>query len=155
MIAKQIGFLGFDGVIASHLTGPADAFALASLSDGFGNRIPCYEVFTVSLTSEPFRAESGMSFIAQKNLRNAPAARHHRHSGRQRPATAGDECSDRRLDFETRTAHTQDCLHLLWHLRARTYWIIGWTRSDNTLALCQRHRAAISKATRRSQKALY
>lgn len=72
MTAKQIGFLGFDGVIASHLTGPADAFALAALSDGFGNRIPCYEVCTISLTGEPFRAESGMSFIAQKNLRNAP-----------------------------------------------------------------------------------
>lgn len=72
MITKQIGFLGFDGVIASHLTGPADAFALAALSDGFGNRIPCYEVCTIGLTSEPFRAESGMSFIAQKNLRNAP-----------------------------------------------------------------------------------
>ena len=72
MIAKQIGFLGFDGVIASHLTGAADAFALAALSDGFGNRIPCYEVCTIGLTAEPFRAESGMRFIAQKNLRNAP-----------------------------------------------------------------------------------
>jgi transcriptional regulator GlxA family with amidase domain len=69
---KRIGLLGFDGVTASHLTGAADAFAAATLSDGFGNRIPCYEVCTIGLGSEPFRGESGMVFRAQKTLRTAP-----------------------------------------------------------------------------------
>lgn len=69
---KRIGLLGFDGVTASHLTGAADAFAVAALSDGFGSRIPCYEVYTIGLTSKPFRGESGMTFHAQKTLRTAP-----------------------------------------------------------------------------------
>ena len=72
MTPKHIGFLGFDRVTASHLTAPADAFALAALSDGFGNRIPCYYVFTIGLTADPFEAESGMVFLTQKTLRNAP-----------------------------------------------------------------------------------
>jgi transcriptional regulator GlxA family with amidase domain len=72
MTPKHIGFLGFDRVTASHLTAPADAFALAALSDGFGNRIPCYHVFTIGLTADPFEAESGMVFLTQKTLRNAP-----------------------------------------------------------------------------------
>jgi len=69
---KRIGFLGFDGVTASHLTAPADAFAAAVLSDGFGNRIPCYEVHTISINREAFHAESGVIFRAQNSFRNAP-----------------------------------------------------------------------------------
>jgi len=72
MTPKRIGFLGFQNITASHLTGPADAFAAAALSDGFGNRIPCYEVCTIGLSCEPFRAESGMIFQTQKTLRSAP-----------------------------------------------------------------------------------
>ena len=47
MSPKRIGFVGFDHVTASHLTGPAEAFAAAALDDGFGNRIACYEVCTI------------------------------------------------------------------------------------------------------------
>jgi transcriptional regulator GlxA family with amidase domain len=72
MTPKRIGLLGFDGVTASHLTGAADAFAAAALSDGFGSCIPCYEVWTIGLTAERFQAESGMIFHAQKSLRTAP-----------------------------------------------------------------------------------
>jgi hypothetical protein len=42
MRPKEVGIIGFDGVIGSHLTGPADAFTAAVLRDGFGGRIPCY-----------------------------------------------------------------------------------------------------------------
>jgi transcriptional regulator GlxA family with amidase domain len=72
MSPKRVGFVGFDRVTASHLTGPADAFAAAALDDGFGNRIACYEVCTIALNGEPFRSESGMVFQAQFTLRNAP-----------------------------------------------------------------------------------
>lgn len=72
MSPKRIGFVGFDRVTASHLTGPADAFAAAALDDGFGNRIACYEVCTIGLNREPFHSESGMTFQPQFTLRTAP-----------------------------------------------------------------------------------
>ena len=72
MSPKRVGFVGFDGVTASHLTGPADAFAAAALDDGFGNRIACYEVCTIGLNREPFHSESGMTFQPQYTLRTAP-----------------------------------------------------------------------------------
>lgn len=72
MTPKRIGFLGFNHVIASHLTGPADAFTAAALDDGFGNRLPCYEVCTIGLNADPFSSESGMIFQTQKTLRTAP-----------------------------------------------------------------------------------
>jgi hypothetical protein len=34
MVPKKIGFLGFDGVTASHLVSTADTFAAAALDDG-------------------------------------------------------------------------------------------------------------------------
>jgi transcriptional regulator GlxA family with amidase domain len=72
MTPKQIGILGFDGVVGSHLTGPTDAFAMATLDDGFGNHIACYEVWTIGVRPGPFRSESGMVFHPQRTLRTAP-----------------------------------------------------------------------------------
>jgi len=72
MIPKRIGFLGFDGVTASHLVSPADTFAAAALDDGYGNRIPCYHICTIGLISGYFRAESGIIFEAEETLRTAP-----------------------------------------------------------------------------------
>jgi transcriptional regulator GlxA family with amidase domain len=72
MNPKRIGFVGFDHVTASHLTGPADAFAAAALDDGFGNRIACYEVCTIGLNREAFHAESGMTFQPDFALQDAP-----------------------------------------------------------------------------------
>ncbi len=72
MSPKTIGIIGFDGVTASHLTGPADAFAIAALEDGFGGRIPCYQVWTIGLTAHSFMAESGAIFQPHKTLENAP-----------------------------------------------------------------------------------
>ena len=73
MLPKRIGFLGFDGVTACHLVGPADTFAAAALDDGYGNRISCYHIYTIGLTPEPFRAESGMIFRPDETLQTAPA----------------------------------------------------------------------------------
>ncbi len=72
MSPKTIGIIGFDGVIASHLSGPADAFTVAALEDGFGGRIPCYNVRTIGLTIKSFAAESGMIFHPQHSLATAP-----------------------------------------------------------------------------------
>ncbi len=70
---KQIGLVGFENVTASHLAGPGDAFAAAALDNGYGSRIPLYEVWTVGVTGAAFAAESGTIFKPQKTLRNAPA----------------------------------------------------------------------------------
>ena len=70
---KRIGILGFDGVTASHVAASADAFTAAALDNGYGGRIPCYEVYTVGLISAPFQTESGTIFKPQKTIRTAPA----------------------------------------------------------------------------------
>jgi len=72
MLSKRIGFLGFDGVTACDLVGPADTFASAALDAGYGNRILCYQICTIGLTSGSFRAESGLLFKAQETLQTAP-----------------------------------------------------------------------------------
>ncbi len=68
----RIGLVGFDGVTALHLVGPADAFVAAALDDGYGNRIPCYEVHTIGVFSDRFRAEGGLMFEARATLSAAP-----------------------------------------------------------------------------------
>ncbi len=72
MSPKTVGIVGFDGATASHLTGPADAFTVAALEDGFGGRIPCYQVWTIGLTPEPFVTESGFVIHPQRTLATAP-----------------------------------------------------------------------------------
>src|SRR5437588_7392326 len=69
---KSVGIVGFDQVTALHLVAPADAFAAAALDDGYGNRIPCYEVHTIGVTSDRFRTETGFLFQAQHTLNAAP-----------------------------------------------------------------------------------
>ena len=69
---KRIGIIGFDNVTALHLVAPSDAFAAAALDDGYGNRIPCYEVCTIGVTSDRFRTEGGLSLAAKTTLSSAP-----------------------------------------------------------------------------------
>lgn len=71
MSPKRIGILGFEGVIASHLTGPADAFTAAALDNGYGGRIRCYDIRIIGLTLQPFRAESGMMLMPDEATRSA------------------------------------------------------------------------------------
>jgi transcriptional regulator GlxA family with amidase domain len=68
MNPKLIGFLGFEGVAASELTRAADLLAAATLDGGYGNRISCYYVCTIGLTSERFRAESEVAFWPDSTL---------------------------------------------------------------------------------------
>jgi transcriptional regulator GlxA family with amidase domain len=69
---KRIGLIGFDNVTALHLIAPSDAFTAAALDDGYGNRIPCYEICTVGVFSDRFRTEGGLSLTAQATLSSAP-----------------------------------------------------------------------------------
>jgi transcriptional regulator GlxA family with amidase domain len=68
MNPKRIGFLGFDGVAASELTRAADVLAAASLDGGYGNRIACYQINMIGLSSECFHAESGIAFWPDSTL---------------------------------------------------------------------------------------
>jgi transcriptional regulator GlxA family with amidase domain len=68
MTPKRIGFVGFDGVTASHLVGPADTFSAAALDDGYSNRIPCYQIQVIGLSPACCRAESGMIFTPEETL---------------------------------------------------------------------------------------
>jgi transcriptional regulator GlxA family with amidase domain len=70
MQPKRVGIIGFDQVTALHLVGPAEAFCAAALDNGYGGRIPCYEVCTVGVGSDRFQAESGFEFQAQASLSN-------------------------------------------------------------------------------------
>ncbi len=72
MIPKRIGLIGFERVTALHLVGPAEAFGAAALDDGYGGRIPCYEVCTIGVPNDHFRAESGIEFQAQSTFADAP-----------------------------------------------------------------------------------
>jgi transcriptional regulator GlxA family with amidase domain len=73
MIPKRIGFIGFDGVVAIDLAGPADAFTYAEIPAGQNGPRRCYEVVTIGLSNRPFVAESGLVFIPQKSFKNAPS----------------------------------------------------------------------------------
>jgi transcriptional regulator GlxA family with amidase domain len=72
MIPKRIGFIGFDGVVAIDLAGPAEAFACAEIPGGQNATRRCYEIVTIGLSNRPFVAESGLVFIPQKTFKNAP-----------------------------------------------------------------------------------
>lgn len=68
MDPKRIGLIGFDRVTALHLIAPAEAFCAATLDDGYGGRIPCYDVCTIGVHADRFRTESGLTFQAQTTL---------------------------------------------------------------------------------------
>ena len=69
---KSVGLIGFEQVTALHFVAPADTFTAAALDDGYGNRIPCYEVHTIGVISDRFRTETGLLFQAQHTLNAAP-----------------------------------------------------------------------------------
>ena len=71
MRTKRIGFVGFDGVVAIDITGPADAFAVAN--DAESDPKPSYEVLVVAASSKPFVSESGLVFKPHRTFKNAPS----------------------------------------------------------------------------------
>lgn len=73
MEPKRVGILAADGFACLHLTAPVEAFLAASLDDGYGGRIACYQVCTIGLRDGPVRTESGMLFTPEETLKTAPA----------------------------------------------------------------------------------
>ncbi len=72
MRPKEVGLLGYNRVVASHLTLITDVLKAAFLEDGFGGRLPCYRVRTIGLTREPFMTDSGLLISPQETLAAAP-----------------------------------------------------------------------------------
>jgi transcriptional regulator GlxA family with amidase domain len=72
MKKRRIGLIGYDGVMALDLAGPADAFASVTEDAGEGKQTPGYEVLTIGLTRAPFIAESGLLFKPHTTLLDAP-----------------------------------------------------------------------------------
>jgi transcriptional regulator GlxA family with amidase domain len=73
MAPKRIGLIGFDGVVAIDLTGPAEAFSSAGSREGRSDPKSWYEVVTIGLSNRAFVADSGIVFKPQKTFKNAPA----------------------------------------------------------------------------------
>jgi transcriptional regulator GlxA family with amidase domain len=73
MTPKRIGFIGFDGVVALDLAGPAEAFACAEIREERRNPERCYEVLTIAISNRPFISESGVMFKPHKTFKNAPS----------------------------------------------------------------------------------
>ncbi len=69
MPAIRIGFLGFDGVTALDLVGPAEVFSTA-VPDGVP-KAP-YELVTIGVAARPFSSNSGLVFKPSRTLETAP-----------------------------------------------------------------------------------
>jgi transcriptional regulator GlxA family with amidase domain len=72
MKKRRIGLIGFDGVMALDLAGPADAFGSVTEDAGEGKRNACYEVIIIGLGRAPFAAESGLWFKPHTTTGEAP-----------------------------------------------------------------------------------
>jgi len=72
MVPKRIGLIGFDGVVAIDLAGPADVFTYAEIPMGQNGSTRCYEVIMIGTSLRPFIAESGLVFAPQRSFKNAP-----------------------------------------------------------------------------------
>jgi transcriptional regulator GlxA family with amidase domain len=73
MKPRLIGILGFDGVMALDLIGPADAFTCADVSGDDGKPQPCYEVVIAGLNRKPFASESGVLFKPNASIHEVGA----------------------------------------------------------------------------------
>jgi transcriptional regulator GlxA family with amidase domain len=73
MKLKRIGLLGFDGVQALDLTGPAEAFAAARVEENGDGPQRCYEVVAIGLTNKPFvSADCGLIYNPHETIHTAP-----------------------------------------------------------------------------------
>ncbi|MFL6516248.1 MAG: GlxA family transcriptional regulator [Chthoniobacterales bacterium] len=68
----RIGLIGYEGIQALDMIGPADAFTIPTIQNSRGETQPFYEVIVLGLTNKPFRAESGVLFHPNTTLSRAP-----------------------------------------------------------------------------------
>ncbi|HET6275970.1 MAG TPA: GlxA family transcriptional regulator [Candidatus Cybelea sp.] len=66
MKVRRIGIVGYDGVQALDIAGPADSFSLANTV--VARKTPPYEVVLLAATKGPLSTESGIAFYAQATL---------------------------------------------------------------------------------------
>jgi transcriptional regulator GlxA family with amidase domain len=71
MNPKRIGLIGYDGVVAIDLAGPAEVFGSARIGEAERDARP-YEVLTIASSNRAFVADSGLIFKPQKTFQNAP-----------------------------------------------------------------------------------
>jgi len=70
---KRIGFMVFDGITALDLTGPAEAFACATLPGDGARARPAYEVVSIGIRRRACVSESGVTLAPTCTLDDAPA----------------------------------------------------------------------------------
>ncbi len=74
MKPKVIGIIGYEGVTALDIIGPAEAFACAvSGENGNSAQQRCYEILILARSEKPFTAESGIVFKPHATFGDAPA----------------------------------------------------------------------------------
>jgi transcriptional regulator GlxA family with amidase domain len=73
MNPRTVGLVVFEQMTAADLTGPAEVFSRASISNAHGCEYPCYRVVTLGISTEPCVTESGIVVKPELDLRNAPA----------------------------------------------------------------------------------
>ncbi|HEY1978026.1 MAG TPA: GlxA family transcriptional regulator [Candidatus Baltobacteraceae bacterium] len=66
MKTRRIGIVGYDGVQALDVIGPADTFAAANAEAG--GKVPPYEVVLVGVRKGRVKTESGLSLFAEETL---------------------------------------------------------------------------------------
>jgi len=66
MKTRRIGIVGYDGVQALDVIGPADTFAAANAETG--GKVPPYDVVLVGVRKGRVRTESGLSLFAEETL---------------------------------------------------------------------------------------
>ena len=67
-----MGLIVFENVAAADLTGPAEVFSRANISDGNGCESSCYNVLMLGITAQPCRAECGIVVKPHTDLASAP-----------------------------------------------------------------------------------
>ena len=72
MSPKTVGLIVFEQVTAADLTGPAEVFSRANISNGNGCESSCYNVLMLGVTAQPCRTESGIVVKPHTDLGSAP-----------------------------------------------------------------------------------
>lgn len=67
-----MGLIVFEEVAAADLTGPAEVFSRANISNGTGYESSCYDVLILGITAQPCRTECGIVVKPHTDLGSAP-----------------------------------------------------------------------------------
>ncbi len=68
----QVGVLGFDNAMALDIVGPIDAFKTAGVDEADGEAGSLYETLIIGLDNRSFRSETGIHFMPDVSIADAP-----------------------------------------------------------------------------------